>query len=125
MNEVWLICFSVAAPVAAVVGFGVQIRRLRNLKLENDKLALEVSKLRSELYERERRIVLATPDEIDKYEGPKFSRLGPRPSPVEIAASVASLLLAGIGVLLLLIVLAIVISYAAYDIFRFLIWLVG
>jgi hypothetical protein len=67
MTELWLACLAIATPIAGVVGFAVQIRTVRKVRLENAKLELEIKKLEHELRTGQQRIVPATPKEIEKY----------------------------------------------------------
>lgn len=74
VTPLWLICISVCAPIAAVVGFAVQLRSVKNLRLENKKLELEIEELEKAKEEAERRIVIATTEEVKEYNDISFSR---------------------------------------------------
>lgn len=72
--QLWLICIAVSAPIAGVVGFAVQLRTIKNLRLENEKLELEIENLEREKEEAQRRIVIPTTEEVEKYNEVMFSR---------------------------------------------------
>ncbi|MEV4780494.1 hypothetical protein [Burkholderia sp. LMU1-1-1.1] len=127
MNELWLVFLAVATPIAGVVGFAIQIRTVRKVRLENTKLELEIVRLQKELEKADGRIVLAGPEEIEKYGGIRFSYRGPCPGPddgmvVEKASFwssiVSATLLYGFLALAVLFVL-----YLGYDVYRVGRWL--
>lgn len=74
ITPLWLICISVCAPIAAVVGFAIQLRKIKNLQLENKKLELEIENLEKVKDEAERRIVIASTEEVKEYNEIRFSR---------------------------------------------------
>lgn len=76
-NIIWLICLALATPIAGVVGFAIQLRTVKKIRLENEKLTLEILTLRKEQEESERRIVSASTEEVIKYNDVLFSRRGP------------------------------------------------
>lgn len=63
----WFIATVVSAPIAGVVGFAVQLRTVSKLRLENEKLELEVARLEQEAVEAERVIVKPSSEEVEKY----------------------------------------------------------
>lgn len=122
-QTLYLIILSVATPLAGVLGFAIQIRQVKKVRLENQKLELEVSALRAKAAEAERVIVRATNDEVRRIARPDilFSRAPPKgwkpskPSPVPLKEKLlAAALLLGATIL---------IAYFAYDIYRLLSWL--
>jgi hypothetical protein len=80
--ELWLICLAIAGPVAAVVGFAIQLRQLRKLQLENTKLELEILALKDRREQTAATLVVANFAETIKYgrprdddDAPMFSRV--------------------------------------------------
>jgi hypothetical protein len=122
-QTLYLIILSVATPLAGVLGFAIQIRQVKKVRLENQKLELEVSALRAKAAEAERVIVRATNDEVRRITDPdiRFSRPSPEgwkpsePSPVPLKEKIlaAALMLGAI----------ILIAYFVYDVYRLLSWL--
>jgi len=76
ISTFWLICLASAAPIAGIVGFGIQLWTVKKIRLENEKLILEIQNLRKKQEESERRIVTVTTDEVIKYNDILFSRGG-------------------------------------------------
>lgn len=122
MNELWLVCLAVATPIAGVIGFAIQIRTVRKVRLENTKLELEIARLQKEREKADSRIVLAGPKEIEKYGDVRFSIKGPCPGPDDDrvvekpslwSSIVSAALLYGFLALALLFVL-----YLGYDVYR-------
>lgn len=127
MNELWLVCLAVATPIAGVIGFAIQIRTVRKVRLENTKLELEIVRLQKELEKADSRIVLAGPEEIEKYGDVMFSWRGPCPGddsgmvvekPSLWSSIVSAALLYGFLALVILFVL-----YLGYDVYRVGRWL--
>lgn len=127
MNELWLVCLAVATPIAGVIGFAIQIRTVRKVRLENTKLELEIMRLQKELEKADSRIVLAGPAEIEKYGDVRFSFRGPCPGadddmvvekPTLWSSLVSAALLYGFLAFVILFVL-----YLGYDIYRVGRWL--
>ena len=78
MPEFWLIAVALASPVAGVVGFFIQLRNLKKVRLENEKLSIEIQQLRNAQEESSRRVQVATTEETDRYSEHRFraSRTG-------------------------------------------------
>ena len=57
IESIWIIILAVSTPIAGVVGFAIQLRNVRKLRLENDKLNLEIASLIREQKASERQIV--------------------------------------------------------------------
>jgi hypothetical protein len=126
MTELWIICLAVATPIAGVVGFAIQIRTVRKVRLENSKLELEIVRLQKELKESDKRIVLAEPKEIEKYGGVRFSVRGPCPGPDEGAvpdSSVLSSIASAVALFAILAGFILFVLYLGYDIYRVGAWL--
>ena len=126
MTELWLICLAIATPIVGVVGFAIQIRTVRKVRLENAKLELEIGRLQKELKEADKRLVLAEPKEIEKYGRPQFSLPGPCPGPDEAWAaeiSKTSSVTAAIGLFAAMAGIILFVLYLGYDIYRVGIWL--
>lgn len=126
MTELWLTCLAVATPIAGVVGFAIQIRTVRKVRLENDKLELEIVRLQQELKDADKRIVLAELKEIEKYGGVKYSIRGPCPGPDEGATSnqsMGSSIASAVGLFAALAGVILFVLYLGYDIYRVGAWL--
>lgn len=119
----YLIILSVATPFAGVLGFAIQIRQVKKMRLENQKLELEIAALRVKAAEAERVIVPATNDEVLRITRRDilFSKAPPEgwkpsePSPVPLKEKLVAAAIV-LGVL-------ITIAYFAYDVYRLLSWL--
>lgn len=124
MNELWLIALAVSTPIAGVVGFALQLRTIRELRLENHKLSLEISKLEREAKDAQSQIVRATDEEIEKYSEIRFSRgwtgvnAGPDDGPIFESSFLSSL--AQYSLLLLTVLFFI---YFLFDLYRVASWL--
>lgn len=123
MTELWQIALTIGAPIAAVVAFGIQLHKLRGARLENQRLELEIQALRRSLEESERRIQIATGQEVEKYaERPQFSFRGPCPGPDEGGAPVSSVT-AAVGLYAFIAVLVLFVAYLAFDAYRVATWI--
>lgn len=125
-QAVWLVVLSVATPLAGVVGFALQLRQVKQTRLENEKLHLEINALKSERAERESLVRVATMDEVMRFSGSDetmFSRgsgtAGASP-PNGTRKLRETLLTAGLAILAM-----VFLGYLAYDIFRLGRWLLG
>ncbi len=85
IENIWAAVLAVATPIAGLVAFAVHIRKLKNLRLKNDhleaqlkdvqkrmalhdeKMGLEVEKLKREEKDANRRVRMPTEEQIDKY----------------------------------------------------------
>jgi hypothetical protein len=122
VQAVWLVVLAVAAPIAGVVGFALQLRQVKKSRLENEKLLLEIAVLKQAASKREQRVQPATTDEVLRFgmqHPPMFSRKGQNPNPTPwpqtslIVRIKDALLTAGvIGLALLLL------GYLIYDLYR-------
>lgn len=120
-QTVWLLAMSIATPVAGVVGFAIQLRQVKKTRLENEKLQLEVAALRQRAVEAERRIVLATSEEVQRITRGevRFSRrrdepgvfAKPKPKLKDRVILVAVVALVGLFL-----------SYLIYDLYRIAAW---
>ncbi|RZZ88369.1 hypothetical protein [Pseudoxanthomonas winnipegensis] len=84
MNDsaIWMLLLAIATPVAGVVGFAIQLRQVKKIRLENEKLQLEIAALRASATAAEQRVVIPTNREvlaITRPDGPLFSRPDPNP----------------------------------------------
>ena len=117
-----MLALAAAAPIAGIVGFAIQLRQVRKAQLENEKLLLEIAALKAAQTASQARVIAATTDEVIRYNNlPMFSRgRGSNPGPDRQASepSISDRLI-GVGVSLLVLLLA---CYVAYDIYRFLGW---
>ena len=123
---IWLLVLALASPIGAVVGFAIQLRQVKKMRLENEKLQLEIASLKKTAVQSERRILAATTDEVMRIshpEKPMFSRripindhatptIKPQINFKEILFNASAIAL---GI--------IVVGYALYDCYRLVIWL--
>jgi hypothetical protein len=123
-QTLWLIILSVSTPIAAVVGFAVQLRTVKKTRLENEKLVLEIQTLRKKQSDLEQRIVIPTTDEVIKYNDIRFSRrtsgINPGPDSGEFHEETLFDKVMKYGFYL---GLTAFIGYLLFDIYRLLIWL--
>jgi hypothetical protein len=121
-NALWLLALSIATPVAGVVGFAVQLRKVRKTQLENEKLLLEIAALKVAAESRDQRIQRVTTEEVLRFgsNDVMFSR-GPNPGP-DYPKARSSLSGNIVGVLIATLAL-LVVGYAIYDIYRLIRWL--
>lgn len=124
---IWLLVLAIATPVAGVVGFALQLRQVKKIRLENEKLQLEIAALKASAAAAEKRVVLPTNQEvlsITRPDGPLFSRrdlnsdrepaVWPKPSRRESTTNVA-----------IVIAFLLVVLYLFYDLYRLAVWLWG
>jgi hypothetical protein len=64
ISYIWGFALSVAAPIAGIVGFSIQLREVKKTRLENEKLLLEIQVLKTKARANEQRIVQATNEEV-------------------------------------------------------------
>ena len=126
-HTLWLLVLSLATPIAGVVGFAVQLRQVRKTRLENEKLQLEIAALKAASSARDQRIKQVTTEEVLRYtgrDGVRFSRVRtPRPELPAQPTTVLSRLRDRALTAAFLLVVALVIGYAVYDVFRAIRWL--
>ena len=129
LHSAWLLVLAVAVPIAGVVGFGVQLRNVKKLRLENDKLSLEIRTLEHNLKKAEARIVVPTTEQVRHFtmdHDIRFSRSGrldSKPSKEEkklLFWRTFDRFDWGVAAFLTFVLL-----YALYDLYRLLNWLVG
>ncbi len=123
INTIYVLALAAATPIAGIVGFALQLRQVRKVQLENEKLLLEIAVLKAAQAASLGRVIVATTDEVIQYNNlPRFSRgRGSNPGPdLHPSKSSISDRLIGVGVGLLVLVVT---CYVAYDIYRFLWWL--
>ena len=116
---------SIATPAAGVVGFGIQLRQVKKARLENDKLHLEIAALRQRAAEAERRIVLATNEEVQKITRGEvlfsLGRVGEQPEAP--AKKLAQKLMEYLILVSVVALVGLFLAYLVYDLYRFTIWL--
>ena len=121
----WGLASVAGAAITAVVGFAVHLRTVKKLRLENDKLALEIDNLKRNATERDRMLVIPTTQEVRDIHTLKFGVSQPHenytpplgkktPRLSETTQEYAALL----GVVLVLV-------YLVYDIYRLIEWLIS
>lgn len=74
IEAVWKFCLVAAVPIAGVVGWAIQLRTVKKLRLEHKKLELEIEALEKSKKESDRRVVIATNEEVYKLNDIRFSR---------------------------------------------------
>ena len=67
MEAIWIIILAISTPVAGIVGFAIQLRNVKKVRLENEKLCLEIAELKRSKMESEKQIAVPTNDEVVKY----------------------------------------------------------
>ena len=70
IQTMWIIVAAVSTPLAGVVGFAIQLRQVKKARLENDKLLLEIGRLKAEEARRSSRIILPTNREVARITRP-------------------------------------------------------
>jgi hypothetical protein len=65
--NVWVIILAISTPIAGIVGFAVQLRNVKKLRLQNEKLNLEIENLVKAQKESEKQIVSVSNDDVIKY----------------------------------------------------------
>ena len=127
IQTIWLIILSIATPVAGVVGFGIQLRNIKKLRLENQKLDLEVKKLQREFDSSDARIIKVTNDEVFKYSNNiLFSKRACSTTESDIPSSTSSMFTGySIGEIILIACLLFMLVYFLYDLYRFALWLLN
>jgi hypothetical protein len=119
MQELWIVLLALAAPIAGVVGFAVQLRTVRSLRLQNTKLDLEIAALQEEARTRNALIVRASPGDIERVRRERDDlRAAPRSASPARKLSLGGLFLALWG--LAFVVFAV---YLIFDIYRLVVWL--
>lgn len=126
IQPLWLLILGAATPIAGVVGFAIQLRQVKKIRLENEKLQLEIAALKLASEQRSQMVRAASMEEIERYgrNTAVFSRSGgpnPGPSSYEKTNSLREWLTD--ATLLALVVL--VLAYAIYDVFRLTRWVIG
>ena len=118
ISTTWLIVLSLATPIAGVVGFAIQLRNVKKLRLQNQKLELEIYRIQKEINESESPIKIASNDEVVKYAGPGMFNM--RPDPKLSFRNIFDTLMSFLfvcGIILLCV-------YFVYDLYRFFSWVV-
>lgn len=117
IQSIWVVILAIATPLAGVVGFGVQLRNVKKLRLENEKLELELQMMREEIKNGNSHIVRATNEEVMRINDiPMFSRSSSSPiSSDEIARSKPRL---STGEVALIVGFLFFVAYLIYDLYR-------
>lgn len=134
VQSIWLLVLAVATPVAGVVGFAIQVSTVKQTRLENEKLQLEVEALKAEREMRGRMVKVATTEEIlmvrrTGSDGPMFSRAeagggpdwGPNTTRRSPRAKIAEVAAISAGLFLVLAFVA----YLLFDLYRIGRWVLG
>ncbi len=128
-QALWIVALSIATPVAGVVGFAIQIREAKKARLENEKLQLEIAELKKRAEEAEKRIVLASGADVQKFaprHGILFSRSFPASESISESAQTPTprtslKRLALMGAIISGIVLFV--GYLLFDLYRVVEWI--
>lgn len=64
IQSVWVVILAIATPLAGVVGFGIQLGNVKKLRLENEKLELELQMMREEIKNGNSQIVMPANHEV-------------------------------------------------------------
>ena len=127
IGTLWPFLLGIATPIAGVVGFAIHLRQVKKLRLENEKLELEIEALKKSQANSTRRIVEVSTEEVVRYaysDRPVFSRRArthdhapqlPPPKTWKITASDLALVAA----------VLLVITYFLYDVYRLAKWVAG
>ncbi|MFZ3019887.1 MAG: hypothetical protein WA056_15675 [Gallionella sp.] len=124
-QTIWIIALSISTPVAGVVGFAIQLREVKKSRLENEKLQLEVAALKKKAADADKRIILATTEEVQRFStkghplasrAPRVGQVVPR---LESKVSLKEVAINGSIILSLLLL----VGYFLYDIYRLVVWL--
>jgi hypothetical protein len=67
LQAIWLVVIVVSGPIGAVVGFALQVRKLKQELLRTSLLEIELREAQARLEQAESIIVRATPEEIKAY----------------------------------------------------------
>jgi len=67
IQTIWLIILAISPPIAGIVGFSIQLRNTKKLRLENEKLQLEINQLKLKAERENRRIIEPTNAEVEKF----------------------------------------------------------
>ena len=66
LQSVWILILAISTPIAGIVGFAIQLRNVKKLRLENKKLELEIIRIERETERADRRIIEPTNEEVYK-----------------------------------------------------------
>ncbi len=122
IQTIWIIILSIATPVAGVVGFGVQLRKVKKLRLENQKLELELQIKQREFDDYSAQIVKVTNEEVIKYNKPLYSKQS-SPSIQKHDKKESIISIYSFGEIMFIVGLIFMLVYFLYDIYRFSFWL--
>ncbi len=123
IDMIWMIIIGVSAPIAGVVAFYLQLKKVKKINLENNKLYLEINQLKEEKRELESQIKIPTSEEIERYgrpDIPLFSRKSSSDS--EERNLVNSIFDIDWGSLLIAMLVVGFMGYFFYDIYRVGLW---
>ena len=117
LDAIWLIVLATATPIAGVVGFAIQLRTVKKVRLENRKLALEIANLERALLASKSQIVIPTNEEVLRIV--HHSRLG------DLRCETRQLEVKSRRPWIVLLIAAAAGWYVVYDLIRFARWLYG
>ncbi|MCV6611820.1 MAG: hypothetical protein OIF55_13680 [Amphritea sp.] len=67
LDAIWLMLLAISSPIAGFLGFAIQLRTTKKLRLENEKLQLEVLELKVRRQKSEQVIVEPTNEEVQRF----------------------------------------------------------
>lgn len=122
-QTLWLLFMSIATPIAGFVGFAIQLRQVKNARLENDKLQLEIAALRQRAVEAERRIVIPTNREVQRITLNNISASRYIAPGKTLAGSPSPTLKDRLILIAAATLMAVLLAYLGYDVYRIAWWL--
>lgn len=128
----WPWILAVATAVGGVVGFAIQLRQVKQARLANEKLQLEIDALKAERDERNSLVQVATTEEVLMVRRARtrdhaaFARGGVNPGDDggPQGAAPSPIVEAIVHAALLLLLLAFL-GYLAYDLYRVVMWVIS
>ncbi|MFL0810104.1 MAG: hypothetical protein K6L76_06795 [Agarilytica sp.] len=123
MDSIWVIILSISTPIAGVIGFAIQLRNVKKAHLENEKLSLEIAKLKNAESERKKQIIIPSNEEVIKYALPEENAMLQRRSPSRLSEKSASGLSwnsIGLGIVAIF-----MLAYLLYDLYRLGVWVLS
>lgn len=124
IQALWPILLAISTPIAGVIGFAIQLRSTRKLRLENEKLQLEIVEMRQRARKAEQLIIEPTNEEVEKYaQTIQFMRVSENEKAQDSYCSPKRFEFPDLSDILILFAAVFFIGYFLYDIFRLFMWL--
>ena len=131
IDDLWPVLLGLATPIAGVVGFAIHLRQVKKLRLENEKLELEIKNLRDQQVKSKQRIIIPTTKEVLQITRPDLPAFNKRRRTQDQAYRGRRREYGGSGSSnplwegLFIIVLVTLLIYFIYDLYRLFRWLVN